>query len=66
MAMRPLAFGARFREEGRTVKVYAGDGGRAEYVVEVRREGKRTRRSEHASLPAALRVFAQAWRSRLH
>ena len=66
MAIRPLAFGARFREKGRSVKVYAGDRDAKRYVVEVRRDGKRVRRSEHASVPSAVQDFARAWRSRLH
>ena len=66
MAIRPLAFGARFREKGRTVKVSARDRDAKRYVVEVRRDGGKAKRSEHDSLPAAVHDFARAWRARLH
>lgn len=66
MAIRPFAFGARFRDKGRTVKVHTADRDTRCYVVEVSREGGRSRRSEHASLPAAVHEFARAWRGRLH
>jgi len=66
MAIRPLAFGARFREKGRTVKVYKGDRNTKPYVVEVHRDGKKGTRSEHASLASAVQDFARAWRGRLH
>jgi hypothetical protein len=66
MASRPLAFGVRFREKGRTLRVQAREGGRRRYLIEDSRDGGRTRRREHASLPDALRDFAATWRGRLN
>jgi anti-sigma factor ChrR (cupin superfamily) len=66
MASRPLTFGVRFREKGRTVQVRAHERDTKRYVLEVRRPGEKIRRHEHASLSGALRGFAVAWRSRLH
>jgi hypothetical protein len=66
MASRPLTFGIRFRENGRTVRVHAHPRRPERYVVEVRRPGRRPERREHASLLGALRGFAAAWRGRLH
>ncbi len=66
MALRPLVFGARFQDGVRSVRVHAREGDPRRYVVEVRRRGSGTRRREHASLAAALREFAAAWRGRLH
>jgi len=66
MAGRPLAFGMRFRDKGRTLRVRAHDTARGGYVVEDGRDGRPTRRRDHASLPAALRDFAATWRGRLH
>jgi hypothetical protein len=66
MAMRPLAFGIRFRDRGRTVRVRQSASAPERYTVEVKRGAGRVRRAEHASLSAALRDFAAAWRSRLH
>lgn len=66
MAIRPLVFGARFKQSGRTVSVRAKSGGSQRYVVEVERDGRRARRREHGSLAGALSDFASAWRARLH
>jgi len=66
MATRPFAFGARFRDGDRTVRVYAKSVEPQRYITEVRKRGKQTKTREHASLPGALRAFAQAWRDRLH
>jgi hypothetical protein len=66
MAIRPLAFGVRLRDQGRTVQVRARERDPQRYVVEVRRAGRRTERREHASLPGALRDLARSWRERLH
>jgi hypothetical protein len=66
MASRPLTFGLRYREKGRTVRVRASDRDPRRYVVEVGKRGGRKRRSEHSSLAGALRDFAASWRSRLH
>ncbi|NQZ98249.1 MAG: hypothetical protein HRU01_17180 [Myxococcales bacterium] len=66
MAIRPLAFGARFKDNGRTVRVNAKQGNSMGYEVTVERRGKKTRRSEHSDLTAALSKFASAWRGRLN
>jgi hypothetical protein len=66
MASRPLSFGVRFRDKGRTVRVRAHEGSPNRYVLEVRRRGRKTERREHASLAGALRDFAASWRQRLH
>jgi hypothetical protein len=66
MARRPLAFGVRFRDKGRTLRVHADAQHPSRYVVEDRRDGGRTRRREHACLTDALRDFAGTWRQRLH
>ena len=66
MATRPLAFGIRFRHQGRSLEVRADARDPRRYVVE--RSGRRAgpERREHASLGAALRDFARLWRGRLH
>ena len=66
MASRPLAFGVRFRDRGRTVQVRAHDRDSKRYVLEVSQRGGKAVRREHASLTDALRGFASAWRERLH
>lgn len=66
MAVRPLVFGARFTQSGRTVRVRARSADRSRYVVEVERGERPARRREHGSLTAALADFAAAWRARLH
>ena len=66
MARRPLAFGVRFHDKGRTLRVRAHETLGRGYVVEDRRDGRPTRRRDHASLSAALRDFAATWRGRLH
>ena len=66
MAMRPLAFGARFVDKGRTVRVKAKGKEPQRYVVEVSRTGQKTRRREHASLGGAVKDFASSWRGRLN
>lgn len=63
MALRPLVFGARLKEKGRSVRVRAGKSG---YVVEESRSGRKTRKREHASLEGALSDMAASWRKRLH
>ena len=66
MARRPLTFGIRYSEKGRTVKLRASERDPKRYVVEVGRRGEKPRRQEHGSLDGAVRGFAAAWRSRLH
>jgi hypothetical protein len=64
MARRPLAFGIRFRDKGRTVRVRGSEG--RGYVVEDDRGGRPTLRRDHSLLASALRDFAATWRGRLH
>ena len=66
MARRPLTFGLKFRDRGRTVRVRASGRNPKSYVVEDRRVGGRGREREHASLSGALRDFASTWRGRLN
>ncbi len=66
MASRPLTFGIRYREKGRTVRVRASERDPRRYVVEVGTRGGRKRQREHTSLAGAVRDFAASWRSRLH
>jgi hypothetical protein len=66
MATRPLAFGLRFRDKGRTLRVRAHEARPNRYVIEDSRGGNETRRREHPSLAGALRDFATTWRHRLH
>jgi hypothetical protein len=66
MATRPLVFGLRFRDKGRTLRVRPHEGRPDRYVIEDRRGGGETRRREHPSLSCALRDFATTWRHRLH
>ena len=66
MAARPLAFGLRFRDKGRTVRVRPHEGKPRSYVIEDCHDGHETRRREHPSLSGALRDFATTWRHRLH
>jgi hypothetical protein len=66
MALRPLAFGMRFKQKGRTLRVHASPRDPQRYVVEVESRGKPSRSREHPSLTAAVRDFAQSWRERLH
>lgn len=66
MASRPFAFGARFKENGRTVRVGASRRDPKRYTVEVSRDGRRTRKQDHGTLTEAMRDFAASWRERLH
>jgi hypothetical protein len=66
MARRPLTFGLKFRDQGRTVRVRASKRNPQRYVVEDRRVGSQGREREHASLSGALRDFASTWRGRLN
>ena len=66
MAARPLAFGLRFRDKGRTLRVRPHEKKPQRYVIEDSRAGDETRRREHPSLSGALRDFATTWRHRLH
>jgi hypothetical protein len=66
MSIRPLAFGVRLRDKGRTVRVRANERKPGRYVVEDSRDGGRSREREHASLTAALRDAAASWRGRLN
>ena len=66
MASRPLTFGIRFREKGRTVRLQASKQDPNRYLVEIDACGQKARRREHSSLGGAVRDFAAAWRGRLH
>lgn len=66
MATRPFAFGLRFREKGRTVRVRTQPNQPRRYVLEDGHERRKTRKREHTSLSAALEDFASTWRGRLH
>jgi hypothetical protein len=66
MATRPLAFGVRFHDKGRTLRVRGYHGTERGYVVEDARAGRPLRLRTHRSLAGALRDFAATWRSRLH
>lgn len=66
MACRPLAFGARFSEHGRTVRLRQDPTTPSHYAVEIQQDGEPPRVSEHASLPDAVRRFSAAWRARLN
>lgn len=66
MSSRPLAFGIRFRDGGRTLRVRPHGRQPNHYVVEDSRDGRGTRRRDHPSLAEALRDFSQSWRNRLH
>ena len=66
MATRPLLFGLRLRDKGRTVRVRRKSGRAGGYVVEDARDGSQTRSREHASLGAAIADAASTWRHRLH
>ena len=50
MASRPLAFGLRYREKGRTVRVRTSERDPRRYVVEVGTRHGPKRRREHSSL----------------
>jgi len=66
MSSRPLAFGIRFRDKGRTLRVRAHGREPHRYVVEDSRDDRETRQRVHPSLSEALRDFAESWRNRLH
>jgi hypothetical protein len=66
MARRPLAFGIRFRDKGRTIQVRGCHGTERGYVIEDGRAGRPVRLRRHGTLTGALRDFAATWRSRLH
>ncbi len=66
MASRPLAFGVRLRDKGRTVTLRAHRSDPGCYVVEDSGRGREKRRRDHPSLGGALRDLASTWRGRLH
>ncbi|MFP8877962.1 MAG: hypothetical protein AAEJ52_19495 [Myxococcota bacterium] len=70
MAMRPLSFGIRFKDNrpaggGRTIQVRSDQRDPKRYILEVLQDN-RTQRRNHPSLSWALRDFASAWRNRLN
>jgi hypothetical protein len=66
MSIRPLAFGVRLRDKGRTVRVRANEKKPGSYLVEDTRDGGRSKKRDHASLTGALRDAASSWRERLN
>ena len=66
MAKRALAFGARFKGNGRTVKVSKNAKSSKGYEVEVTKSGRRSQSRQHDDLGGALKDFASSWRSRLN
>jgi len=66
MTCRPLAFGARFTENRRTVRLRQDPAAPDRYAVEIVREGEAPRVTHHDTLPDAVRRFSAAWRARLH
>ncbi len=66
MALKPLAFGVRFSDKGRSVRVRSQGQRPGCYVVEDRPKGRGIRQREHSSLNGALRDFAATWRQRLN
>jgi len=66
MAIRPVAFGVRLRDKGRTVSVRHHSGDPRSTVVIDARDGREPRRRQHPSLLAALGDAAARWRGRLH
>ena len=66
MSIRPLAFGVRLRDKGRTVRVRANAHKPGRYVVEDSRDDGRNAKRDHASLTGALRDAAASWRERLN
>ena len=66
MAVRAIAFGARLRDRGRTVRVRPHEREAKRYVIEDTDSGRAARRREHATLEEALRDLARTWRARLH
>jgi len=63
MALRPLSFGLRLRDKGRTLRVQRDADS---YVVEDSRSGMKKRRRKHASAKDAVKDAASTWRSRLN
>jgi hypothetical protein len=66
MAVRPFVFGARLRQNDRTLRVRRHERDARGYVVEDSDPRRGTRRRDHVSLDGALRDLARTWRSRLH
>jgi hypothetical protein len=66
MAVRPLVFGARLRQNDRTLRVRRHERDERGYVVEDSDPRRGTRRRDHVSLDGALRDLARSWRARLH
>jgi hypothetical protein len=63
---RPLAFGVRLRDKGRTLRLNTDARNPGRYVVEETRDGRSKKQRDHASLGGALRDLAASWRKRLH
>ena len=66
MAVRPLAFSVRLRDDGRTLRIQNDPRDPNRYILEDERDGEETRVRCHASLPDAVKDAASTWRKRLH
>ena len=66
MALRPLAFSVRLRDDDRTLRIQKDPEDPTRYVLEDVREGEENRVRSHASLPEAVKDAASTWRKRLH
>lgn len=66
MALRPLAFSVRLRDNGRTLRIRNDSRDSRRYVLEDIRDGEESRVRSHASLPEAVKDAAATWRKRLH
>jgi hypothetical protein len=66
MAVRALAFAARLRDKGRTVRVRSHENDPRRYVVEDSHPSRPTARRDHSNLDGALRDLARTWRGRLN
>lgn len=63
---RPLAFGVRLRDKGRTLQLKTDARKPGRYIVQDTRTGRSKKERDHDSLGDALRDLASNWRKRLH
>lgn len=66
MALRPLAFGIRLRDGGRTLRVRNDPQDPRRFLLEDVREGEAPRVRRHESASDAVRDAASIWRRRLN
>jgi hypothetical protein len=66
MALRPLAFSVRLRDDGRTLRIQNDPVDPTRYILEDERDGEETRVRSHSCLPDAVKDAASTWRKRLH